>query len=279
MNGTLWILLLVALTGAGGRLAKLYPKVPKKLMPALVLALGAGLYVLKARLVDGLPVADALMSWQVILTGASAIAGHDLLKGAAQCMGMDERVITKLLGSLPKPAPATPPPSDDEEPGISAGGATSVLWIWTAVCWFGIGVTAVVTPGCGGSVQARVADAMAKSVKKAKAELLVEYEKEGDTAITKAAAQLGDDPTDEERAAARAESDAQLAVVKEKWKPVWDAIKAFAVVHDQWATAIETGGAVDLEGVLAAFCKLVGLAKPWLELPDIPGVVCPEVSP
>jgi hypothetical protein len=259
MNDTLWSFLLIALTGAGGRLAKLYPKLPKKLMPMLALALGAGLYVLKATQIDGLPAADALMSWQVIITGASAIVGHDLLKGAMECMGMDERLIATILGSLPKPEPKKKP--------TNTGGATSMLWIWTAVCWIGIGSAAVVTPGCGASgqqVQARAADAMAKAVNKAKPELLAAYEKEGDAAIP---------------APDRETSDEQLAAVKERWKPVWDSIKAFAVVHDQWATAIETGGAVDVEEVLAAFCKLVGMTKPWLKLPDIPGVACPEVSP
>jgi hypothetical protein len=257
MNETTWILLLVALTGAGGRLAKLYPKLPKKLMPMLALALGAGLHILKATQIDGLSAADALMSWQAIITGASAIVGHDLLKGAMECMGMDKRLIATILGSLSKPEP--------KEKSTNAGGATSVLWIWTAVCWIGIGAAVVVTPGCGAGAQARVADAMAKAVnKEVKPQLLAIYEKESDAAIP---------------APDRETSDKQIAAVDERWDPVWDAIEAFAIVHDQWATAIETGGAVDAEGVLAAFCKLVGLAKPWLELPDIPGVVCLAEAP
>ena len=262
MNDTTWIVILVALTMVGGRLAKLYPKLPKGLMPVLSLALGAGAYVAKATQVDGIPVAEALMSWQVIITGASAIVGHDLLKPALVWL-TNERIAVLVMGRLAKPEPKEKP----SEPGMSAGGAISTLWIWTAVCWFGISIAAVVTPGCGASaqqVQARVADTMAKSVNEAKEQLLVIYEKEGDAAIP---------------APDRETSDAQLAAVCDRWAPVWAAIKAFAVVHDQWATAIEQGGAVDLEGVLAGFCKFVGLAKPWLELPDIPGAVCPEVSP
>jgi hypothetical protein len=260
VNDTLWIFLLIALTGAGGRLAKLYPKLPKKLMPILALALGAGLYVLKATQIDGLPAADALLSWQVILTGASTIAGHDLLKGALQCVGVSESTTTKILGQLARPNSEIKP-----KPPSPAGSASSMLWLWTAVCWIGIGAAAVVTPGCGAGAQARVADAMAKAVnKEVKPQLLAAYEKEGDAAIP---------------APDRETSDKQIAAVDERWKPVWDAIEAFAVVHDQWATAIETGGAVDLEEVLAAFCKLVGLAKPWLKLPDIPGVACPAEAP
>lgn len=259
MNDTLWIVILVALTMLGGRLAKLYPKLPKGLMPVFSLAIGAGIYLAKACLLDGMALADALACWQVILTGAGAIVGHDLLKPALVKL-LGERGAVRVLGQLDKPNSEIKP-----KPPSPAGGASSMLWLWAAVCWLGIGATAAVIPGCGGAQQARAADAMAKAVNGAKAELLVICEEEGDAAIP---------------APNRETSDAQLAAVKERWKPVWDAIEAFAVAHDRWATAIEAGGAVDAEGVLTAFCKLAGLAKPWLELPDIPGVACPaEVSP
>jgi len=113
MNETLWIALLVALTMIGGRLAKLYPRLPKGLMPAVALLIGAGLYLAKAALLDGVPVADALVSWQVLVTGAGAIVGHDLIKPVlSRWLGEDWAVI--IMGRLDARQPK-------KQPGVAVG--------------------------------------------------------------------------------------------------------------------------------------------------------------
>jgi hypothetical protein len=108
MNDTTWILILVGLTMLGGRLVKLYPKLPKGLMPVLSMVLGAGIYLGKACLLDGMALTEALACWQVVITGAGAIVGHDLLKPALVRL-LGERGAVIVLGQLPKPDPKPKP--------------------------------------------------------------------------------------------------------------------------------------------------------------------------
>lgn len=276
MNDLEWLALIAAVTGLLGRIAKLrkLPSVPKGVLPYAVLVIGYLIMLGRLVFIDGIAWSDAaLQAWTGLAAGQMAVGGHRTLKPGLVWL-TNEQIAEVILGRLPGSAvkmalepgveiapmeDPTPTMTTEDTKPKNTGGAAALLFLFLTLA-FGL-------LGCGPSaqqVQARVADAMAKSVSQAKAELLVAYEEEGDAAIP---------------APDREASDAQLDAVKEKWKLVWDSIKAFALVHDQWATAIETGEAIDLEGVLGAFCELVGLAKPWLKLPDIPGVACPEVSP
>ena len=116
MNETLWIAVLVALTMGLTRLAKFWPRLPKGLVPLLAVAIGAGLYLAKAVYLDSQPLADAWQSWLVVLVGAGAVVGHDLLKPALTEL-VGEPLATILLGRIPgsaerpKPPPRKPPAS------------------------------------------------------------------------------------------------------------------------------------------------------------------------
>ena len=109
MNETLWIAVLVALTMGLTRLAKLWPRLPKGLVPLLAVAIGAGLYLAYAVYVVGQPLADAWQSWLVVLVGAGAVVGHDLLKPALSEL-VGESMATILLGRIPGSAEASASP-------------------------------------------------------------------------------------------------------------------------------------------------------------------------
>lgn len=109
MNETMWIMLAAALSGAWGRLVKLYPELPKGLVPWLVLVCGYGVMLMRWHFAEGLQWnAAALAAWDGLAAGLVAIGGHEALKPALRLVMSDEAA-TKLLGKLPKPAPKADP--------------------------------------------------------------------------------------------------------------------------------------------------------------------------
>jgi hypothetical protein len=271
MTDTLWTAILIALTLIGARLAKCWPKLPKGLMPALALGLGAGLYVAKAVYCDGVAPIEALLSWQVLIAGAGAIVGHDLLKGALGGLLGEERAAT-LLGRLPAagaapggdPAPKEPKPSEslapvaaaDDPPEEPAGGGGKPGGVSGAIF---IGLLALLLAGCsatGLQIQARTADAIAMGANAGLPTLIGQYREEGRAVIA--------------AATTREEAEQKVAEVKQRWRPVWTAWEALRAAQDAWATALEHGG--DLAGVLAtmkvAYC---GLRAAWpASVPALP---------
>ena len=71
------------------------------------------------------------------------------------------------------------------------------------------------------------------------------------------------------KAATRAEAEYRLEQVREKWRPIWQALDVFAAAHAAWATAIEAGTVTPAlaSEVRSAWCTLravaVGEATLW----------------
>lgn len=115
---------------------------------------------------------------------------------------------------------------------------------------------------CGPRAEAVTADAVAIVANAAIGPLATAYEAEGMAAIRAA------DTVDELMVA--------VPTVKERWRPVWDALRSFAEVHDAWATALETGQERDNRDVQAAWCELRRVAEEFgVVLGDFPVMVCP----
>jgi hypothetical protein len=126
---------------------------------------------------------------------------------------------------------------------------------------------AVVLLGCGPSakaLQAKAADAAARGANAALPALVESYRRQGLAAI--------------DAASTPAEAKASLALVEQKWKPVWEAWKAVGAAHDIWAGALETGGddAAAFEAVRRSFCALRSLPPAREVLPQVPVIVCQE---
>lgn len=135
------------------------------------------------------------------------------------------------------------------------------------------------------SIQAQTANLVASAANSALPILVERYRREGDAAI----ARSGD----------RAEAEAAVAAVKDKWSPVWTAWEALRIAEDGWAATLEQGG--DAKAALGAlrdaYCALLGawpndvpaiplapIRCPSLPddlaptLPDVPGAPAPPVS-
>lgn len=117
---------------------------------------------------------------------------------------------------------------------------------------------ALVLLGCGASatqLQARVADGMGRAVDAEVPSLVAAYEAEGDAAI--------------DSAASLPEAEVLLEDVRARWRAVWHALEAFRAAHDGWATALETGGSVDVGRLQSAYCELRAAVEGRAELPDV----------
>lgn len=110
--------------------------------------------------------------------------------------------------------------------------------------------------------QAVAADTVARVTNATLPSLVEAYDQEGLAAI--------------EASDSRDEAEYRLELVREKWRPVWEALEVFASVHDAWATALEAG--TDTAAIAAevrdAYCTLRGAALPSVELPDYPVIPC-----
>lgn len=112
--------------------------------------------------------------------------------------------------------------------------------------------------GCGASatqVQAAVADGMGRSVDAAVPHLVGAYRAEGNDAI--------------DSAASVPEAEVLLEDVRARWRPIWHALEAFRAAHDGWATALETGGSVNVGRLQDAYCELRAALEGKAELPDV----------
>jgi hypothetical protein len=99
---------------------------------------------------------------------------------------------------------------------------------------------------CGTQTQVVAADTVAVMANATIDPLLSAYEAEGNEAIQRA-------ETVEELMLA-------IPSVRDRWEPVWAALRVFAEAHDAWATALEHGQEGDLAAVQAAWCALRSLA-------------------
>jgi len=128
------------------------------------------------------------------------------------------------------------------------------------------GLTALVAchpPGEAVAADAVVAEAVAAIADAAIVDLVAGVQAEGEAAI------YGAETPGELLVA--------LPTVKGRWKGVWDALRAFAVIHDAWATALERGDRGDVAAVQAAWCELRALAdERGVALGDFPVLICGE---
>ena len=122
MTDTLWIALLIAITMIATRLTKLWPRAPKGLIPLVAVAIGAGAYLAYAHYVLGQALGDAWQSWLVVLVGAGAVVGHDLLKPALVAL-IGEPWAIIILGRIRKTEPKPP----TKPPGVAIGGIVLAL--------------------------------------------------------------------------------------------------------------------------------------------------------
>lgn len=121
--------------------------------------------------------------------------------------------------------------------------------------------------GCSGTqrqAQSVAASSLAVAANRAYPKLQAAYRAEGDRAIDAA-------PT-------QAEARAALAVVRERWAPVWRAWDAVRLAQDAWATALESGASADdvartVVALQAAYCGLRA-ATPGAALAEVPGFGC-----
>jgi hypothetical protein len=247
---TMWYLLLCVLTFLGTRLVKRWPRMPKDLLPGAALALGCLLYLGKLLLIDEVPLTEATdVVWLALGPGVAAIGGHEVLKRSLLSLKIPRHAVTWLLGRVSTPGEGDLPPPKPKPP-------VEVIFV---------ALLPLVLLDCSPSamqVQAQVADTVAVAVNAEIPQLLELREQEGLAAI--------------ENAPDRPAAKAALAKVRQRWAPVVAAIKVFAAAHDAWATALESGGTVDLESVLQAYCELRTAAIPWTELPALPGAACEE---
>lgn len=115
-------------------------------------------------------------------------------------------------------------------------------------------------------IQARAADALGRTVNAATSIFHDMEKKEGSAAIKKATT--------------RDEAEAGLQKVELKWKPLWDAVDSFAAAQDAWISSMQKGKPLP-DQLLTAVCDLKFIASkvaPSVELPSIPGFVCPEAE-
>lgn len=130
------------------------------------------------------------------------------------------------------------------------------LFVWLVVVMAATSIQVAVA-GCAPSArqtQAVTASAIAVVVNTSVDALLVEAESR-EMAIVR-------DAQDRDTA------EAGLTADRARWAPVWAAVDALAVAHDQWATALETGGTIDPQATEEAFCDLRRVAREFLEIPD-----------
>jgi len=114
---------------------------------------------------------------------------------------------------------------------------------------------------CGPKAEAITADAVARVANAAIGPLATAYEAEGMAAIRAA-------DTVEDLMAA-------VPTVKHRWAPLWQALRAFAAVHDAWATALEQGQEGDVAAVQAAWCALRAMALEFgVRVGDFPVLIC-----
>ncbi len=129
----------------------------------------------------------------------------------------------------------------------------SQIRLMAAVVAFSLGV------GCGGAalqIQAQTANAVAAAANAGLPVLVARYKAEGDAAIA--------------TATTRADAEAGVAAVKERWAPIWSAWEALRAAEDGWAVTIEQGSdmAAAIQGLSVAYCGLVAV---WPEeIPAIP---------
>jgi hypothetical protein len=104
---------------------------------------------------------------------------------------------------------------------------------------------AVALSACGPRAEAVAADTIARAVNAATASLAETYAQQGEQLIA--------------AAKTRATAETLLVDHRERWKPVWLAVDALSVAHDEVATAIEAGRPAHGEVAMmrAAWCELV----------------------
>jgi hypothetical protein len=253
---TMWYLLLCVLTFLGTRLVKRWPRMPKDLLPGAALALGCLLYLGKLLLIDSASLTEAVdVVWLALGPGVVAIGGHEVLKRSLLSLKIPRYAVTWLLGRVPTPGEGDLPPPKLKPPVEVIFVALLPLTLLGCLPSMGVRSPAV-------QAQAEVANGIAVTVNAKIPQLLELREQEGLAAI--------------ENAPDRPAAKAALAKVRQRWASVVAAIKVFAAAHDAWATALESGGTVDLESVLQAYCELRTAAIPWTELPALPGAACEE---
>jgi hypothetical protein len=112
-----WLAIVGGATGFITRLTKLYPKLPKGLVPYVALLVGYGI-TMGVLLGRGVPLADAwLPAFQGVLAGALSVLGHEAFKPLL-VLAVGEKWATLILGKLPRPEPAPQP---------KASGATATI--------------------------------------------------------------------------------------------------------------------------------------------------------
>lgn len=103
MTETMWLVLTAVGSGLFGRIVKLYPKIPKGLLPFLVLGAGYAITFGLAVYGGATPADAAATSWTGLVAGLVAVGGHEALKpGLTRVLG--EELAAKALGKLPAPA-------------------------------------------------------------------------------------------------------------------------------------------------------------------------------
>lgn len=262
----------------------------------------------------GSPVARGLWALLLAATGSVGVAVSVWAKGEPFVIGVEAFVVSTLvtwtismggngfIGALfNKPSggdsdgASTSHPSDDVEPPPttlerSASYRRAVFvprndhstqtgslrpFAWVRPVYRGAMLLAVVVLGMWGlsqmacapsalQVQARAADALGRTVNSATAMFHDMERHEGSAAI--------------KRATTRDEAEAGLQEVELKWKPLWDAVDSFAAAQDAWISAMQSGKPLP-DRLLMAACDLKFIASkvaPAVELPAIPGFVCPE---
>jgi len=112
---------------------------------------------------------------------------------------------------------------------------------------FLVALFAVTLTCCAPRLEAQTANAMAIAANAALPMLVDQYKAEGIEAI--------------DAAASKDQALAELAVVRERWRTVWQAWDAVQAAHDAWATSIEqgVGSAKSQEAMRTAYCNLLEL--------------------
>ncbi len=100
MTETHWLILTAALSGLVGRVTKMYPKVPKGLLPWIVLVVGWAIMFGRGLYNGAEPGTAALEAWTGLAMGVVAVGGHEALKPALS-MAIGEERANRVLGHLP----------------------------------------------------------------------------------------------------------------------------------------------------------------------------------